>query len=117
MKDLIKKIIKENGNFKRNTGVNLEPITEVGAMEIAEMIKSIPCISGSVGNTVSNLLTKHGYSDVNVKFLGYGENKKILQYIVQTSGPILIIDTKSNPKIDPPCLDVLNVSVYLKKNN
>jgi len=89
-------------------------INEVSAIELANILKEIPCTGESIKTLISKKLMTYGFVDVNIKFLGYGENKKILQYIVHTEGPIFIIDTMSNPNSEPPCMDVVDVIAYTK---
>lgn len=89
-------------------------INEVGAIELANILKQLPCTGESVKKLISDKLLDYGFTDVNVKFLGYGENRKILRYVVHTEGPIFIIDTMSNSEVQPPCMGVMDVIAYTK---
>ena len=62
----------------------------------------------------SKSLNEYGFKDVTVKFLNYGENKRLLNYIAHTEGPIFIIESISNSKVSPPCMEVLSVTPYLR---
>ena len=72
-------------------------INEVSAIELASVLKEIPCTGESIKSLISKKLMEYGFEDVNIKFLGYGEDdKKILRYIIHTEGPIFVVDTMSN---------------------
>ena len=90
-------------------------INEVSAIELANVLKEIPCTGESIKSLISKKLMEYGFEDVNIKFLDYGEeDKKILQYIVHTEGPIFVIDTMSNSEVQPPCMEVMDVIAYTK---
>jgi len=89
-------------------------INEVSAIELANVLKEIPCTGESIKSLISEKLMEYGFEEVNIKFLGYGEDKKILQYIVHTEGPIFVIDTMSNSEAEPPCMEVIDVIAYTK---
>jgi hypothetical protein len=89
-------------------------INEVSAIELANVLKEIPCTGESIKSLISKKLMEYGFEEVNIKFLGYGEDKKILQYIVHTEGPIFVIDTMSNSEAEPPCMEVMDVIAYTK---
>ena len=89
-------------------------INEVTAIELANILKDIPCTGEGIKSLISKKLMEYGFEDVNIKFLGYGEDKKILQYIVHTEGPIFVIDTMSNSEAEPPCMEVMDVIAYTK---
>ena len=89
-------------------------INEVSAIELANVLREIPCTGESIKSLISDKLLQYGFEDVNIKFLGYGEDKKILQYIVHTEGPIFVIDTMSNSEMEPPCMEVMDVIAYTK---
>ena len=89
-------------------------INEVSAIELANILKEIPCTGESIKALISKKLMEYGFEEVNIKFLGYGEDKKILQYIVHTEGPIFVIDTMSNSEAEPPCMEVIDVIAYTK---
>jgi hypothetical protein len=90
-------------------------INEVSAIELANILKEIPCTGESIKSLISKKLMEYGFEDVNIKFLGYGEeDKKILQYIIHTEGPIFVVDTMSNSQAEPPCMDVMDVIAYTK---
>ena len=57
-------------------------INEVSAIELANVLREIPCTGESIKSLISKKLMEYGFEEVNIKFLGYGEDKKILQYIV-----------------------------------
>jgi hypothetical protein len=89
-------------------------INEVSAIELANVLKDIPCTGEGIKTLINKKLMGYGFEDVNIKFLGYGEDKKILQYIVHTEGPIFVIDTMSNSEAQPPCMEVMEVLAYTK---
>ena len=89
-------------------------INEVSAIELANVLKEIPCTGESIKTLISEKLMEYGFENVNIKFLGYGEDKKILQYIIHTEGPIFVIDTMSNSEAQPPCMEVMEVVAYTK---
>lgn len=89
-------------------------INEVSAIELANVLKEIPCTGESIKSLISKKLMGYGFEEVNIKFLGYGDDKKILQYIVHTEGPIFVIDTMSNSEAEPPCMEVMDVIAYTK---
>lgn len=90
-------------------------INEVSAIELANILKEIPCTGESIKSLISKKLMEYGFEDVNIKFLGYGEDdKKTLKYIIHTEGPIFVIDTSSNSEVDPPCMEVMDVIAYVK---
>jgi hypothetical protein len=90
-------------------------INEVSAIELASVLKEIPCTGESIKSLISKKLMEYGFEDVNIKFLGYGEDdKKILRYIIHTEGPIFVVDTMSNSEAQPPCMEVMDVMAYTK---
>ena len=90
-------------------------INEVSAIELANVLKEIPCTGESIKSLISKKLMEYGFEDVNIKFLGYGEeDKKILRYIIHTEGPIFVVDTMSNSEAEPPCMVVMDVIAYTK---
>ena len=89
-------------------------INEVSAIELANVLKDIPCTGEGIKTLINKKLMGYGFENVNIKFLGYGEDKKILQYIVHTEGPIFVIDTMSNSEAQPPCMEVMEVLAYTK---
>lgn len=109
----VKKIIKlTESQLERLTESR---INEVSAIELANVLKNIPCTGEGIKSLINKKLMEYGFDIVNIKFLGYGENnKKTLQYIVHTEGPIFVIDTMSNSETQPPCMEVMDVLVYTK---
>ena len=89
-------------------------INEVSAIELANVLKDIPCTGEGIKTLINKKLMGYGFENVNIKFLGYGKDKKILQYIVHTEGPIFVIDTMSNSEAQPPCMEVMEVLAYTK---
>tara|TARA_R110002126_G_scaffold210308_1_gene356917 strand:+ start:393 stop:725 length:333 start_codon:yes stop_codon:yes gene_type:complete len=90
-------------------------INEVSAIELANVLKDIPCTGEGIKTLISKKLMEYGFEDVNIKFLGYGkDNKKILRYIIHTEGPIFVIDAMSNSEVQPPCMEVMEVLAYTK---
>ena len=90
-------------------------INEVSAIELASVLKEIPCTGESIKSLISKKLMEYGFEDVNIKFLGNGEDdKKILRYIIHTEGPIFVVDTMSNSEAQPPCMEVMDVMAYTK---
>ena len=68
-------------------------INEVTAAEVAKVLEAIHCTGQSVKSLISKSLNEYGFKDVTVKFLNYGENKRLLNYIAHTEGPIFIIES------------------------
>lgn len=90
-------------------------INEVSVIELANILKKIPCTGESIKSLINKKLMEYGFEDVNIKFLGYGENdKKVLQYIIHTEGPIFVVNTMSNSESQPPCMEVMDVIAYTK---
>lgn len=90
-------------------------INEVSVIELANILKKIPCTGESVKSLINKKLMEYGFEDVNIKFLGYGEDdKKVLQYIIHTEGPVFVVNTISNSEVQPPCMEVLDVIAYAK---
>ena len=52
-------------------------INEVSAIELANVLKDIPCTGEGIKTLINKKLMGYGFEDVNIKFLGYGEDKKI----------------------------------------
>ncbi len=108
----MKKIIKITESQLENLTKNR--VNEVSAVELIDVLKNIPCNGESIKSLIYGKLVTYGFKDVNIKFLDYGENKKILKYVVYTEGPVFVIETMSNSKVEPPCMEVLNVFAYTK---
>lgn len=90
-------------------------INEVSVIELANVLKKIPCTGESIKSLINKKLMEYGFEDVNIKFLGYGEDdKKVLQYIIHTEGPIFVVNTMSNSEAQPPCMEVMDVIAYTK---
>jgi len=89
-------------------------INEVSAIEIADILKSIDCTGEGIKSLITKKLLNYGFEVVNIKFLGYGDNKKDLQYIVYTEGPIFVIIARSNSESETPCMEVMDVIAYTK---
>lgn len=90
-------------------------INEVSVIELANVLKKIPCTGESIKSLINKKLMEYGFEDVNIKFLGYGEDdKKVLQYIIHTEGPVFVVNTISNSEAQPPCMEVLDVIAYTK---
>jgi hypothetical protein len=106
-----KTIILKETQFKR---IIENRMNEVTAVELADVLKDIPCTGESIKSLISKKLMGYGFDDVNIKFLGYGDDKKLLRYIVHTEGPIFVINTMSNSESQPPCMEVMDVTAYTK---
>lgn len=90
-------------------------MNEISAIDIADVLKDIPCTGEGVKSIISKKIMGYGFDEVTIKFLGYGkDDKKILRYIVYTEGPIFIIKTMSNSEHQPPCMEVMDVVAYTK---
>jgi len=103
-------ILKEN-QIKR---IIENRMNEVTAVELVDVLKDIPCTGESIKSLINKKLMEYGFDDVNIKFLGYGDNKKILRYVVHTEGPIFVINTMSSSNTQPPCMEVVDVIAYTK---
>ena len=107
-----KSIILKESQFKR---IIEGRVNEVTAIDIANILKDIPCTGEGIKSLISKKIMGYGFEDVNIKFLEYGKNdKKILRYIVHTEGPIFVIDAMSNSEAQPPCMEVMDVIAYTK---
>jgi hypothetical protein len=107
-----KNIILKESQFKRLIEGRMN---EISAIDIADVLKDIPCTGDGVKSIISKKIMDYGFENVTIKFLGYGkDNKKVLRYIVHTEGPIFIIDTMSNSETQPPCMEVMDVIAYTK---
>ena len=69
-------------------------INEVSAVELASVLKDIPCTGEGIKSLINKKLKEYGFEDVIIKFLGYGEDKKILKYIVQNLAITRLIITR-----------------------
>jgi hypothetical protein len=89
-------------------------IQEYGADEIVNILHSIECTGESIKSLISKKLYELGFEEINIKFLGYGEKKDDLQYIVYTEGPIFVVTAQSRSEVEPPCMEIINVVSYIK---
>ena len=89
-------------------------IKEVSTVELASALKELPCTGEGVKELINKKLMEYGFEDVNIKFLGYGKNKKRLKYIIHTEGPIFVVKTRSNTDLELPCMEVFDVVAYVK---
>jgi hypothetical protein len=89
-------------------------VEELSTSQMVTVLRDLPCTGENIKTLITEKLTELGFGTVNIKFLGYGENKKVLQYIVYTEGPIFVVDTISDSEAEPPCLEVINVVAYNK---
>jgi len=89
-------------------------LTESQLEKLTNILKDIPCTGEGIKSLISKKIISHGFENVSIKFLGYGEDKKDLQYIVHTEGPIFVVTTRSNSEDNPPCMEVMDVIAYTK---
>lgn len=89
-------------------------VSELDSIYIAKILESISCTGETIKRLINKKLTEHGFNTINIKFLGYGENRNILQYIVYTEGPIFVVNTISKFKNEKPCMEVTDVISYVK---
>lgn len=87
---------------------------ELSAIGLAKSLKNTPCSGDSIKNIIHRKIIDYGYRDITIKFLGYGDNRKDLIYIVHTDGPIFVVTAQSNSESNPPCMDVIDVIAYTK---
>jgi hypothetical protein len=88
-------------------------INDFNIEDIATKLESIECTGADLKYLVKKILTKYGYEDIKVLFLGYDEQTKDLRYIVYTEGPVFFYKTKSEVTADDrPCLTIYDVKVY-----
>ena len=81
--------------------------------DIAKQLENIECSGEDLKSLVSKILTKYGYTDIKVLFLGHDEETKDLTYIVHTESPIFTYKTKSELSDENrPCLTIYDVKVY-----
>ena len=88
-------------------------INDFNVEDIASKLESIECTGADLKYLVNQILSKYGYEDIKVLFLGYDEQTKDLRYIAHTEGPIFVYKTKSEVSAeDKPCLTIYDVKVY-----
>jgi hypothetical protein len=88
-------------------------INDFNIEDIAKQLESIECTGADLKYLVSEILSKYGYEDIKVLFLGHEKETKELRYIVHTEGPVLTYKTKSEVTADDrPCLSIYDVKVY-----
>lgn len=88
--------------------------SDYSAIEVAKLLKDVECTGESVKHIVEKKLLSTGFEEVIIKFLGYGEYKDDLKYIVYTEGPIFTFIAKSRSEMEPPCMDIVDVIAYTK---
>lgn len=103
-------ILKEN-QFKR---IIENRVNEVTAVELVDVLKGIPCTGEGIKSLINKKLMEYGFDKVNIKFLGYGDDNKLLRYIVHTDGPVFVIGAMSRSNSQPPCMEVVDVIAYTK---
>lgn len=89
-------------------------VSDYTAIEFANILKDIECTGESIKHIVEKKLSTQGFEEVNIKFLGYGEYKDDLKYIVYTEGPIFVFTARSRSEMEPPCMEVTDVIAYTK---
>lgn len=89
-------------------------VSDYTAIEFANILKDIECTGESIKHIVEKKLSAQGFEEVNIKFLGYGEYKDDLKYIVYTEGPIFVFTARSRSEMEPPCMEIANVITYTK---
>ena len=89
-------------------------INEVSAEEIVSILHQIECTGESIKTLIQRKLEELGFEDIIIKFLGYGDRKDDLQYIVYTEGPIFIVTAQSRSEQEPPCMEIAKVVSYVK---
>lgn len=88
-------------------------INDFNIEDIAKKLETIECTGADLKYLVEKILTKYGYVDIKVIFLGRDEQTKDLRYITYTEGPIFVYKTKSEVVTDnKPCLTIYDVKVY-----
>ena len=88
-------------------------INDFSVEDIAGRLESIECTGEDLKYLVREILSKYGYEDVKVLFLGHDEQTKDLRYIAHTEGPVFVYKTKSEVTADNrPCLTIYDVKVY-----
>ena len=80
-----KKIILKEHQLKKLIEAR---INDFNIEDIAAKLESIECTGADLKYLVREILTKYGYEDIKVLFLGYDEQTKDLRYIVYTEGPV-----------------------------
>lgn len=88
--------------------------SDYSAIEVAGFLKDVECTGESIKSIVERKLSQHGFEDIMIKFLGYGEEKDDLKYIVYTEGPIFTFVARSRSEMEPPCMDIIDVIAYTK---
>jgi hypothetical protein len=88
-------------------------VNDFNIEDIAEKLSNIECTGADLKYLVSDILSKYGYEQVKVLFLGHDKETKNLMYVVHTEGPIFSYKTKSEVTADDrPCLSIYDVKVY-----
>jgi hypothetical protein len=88
-------------------------INDFNVEDIAQKLESIECTGSDLKYLVTEILSKYGYEDIKVLFLGHDQETKDLRYVVHTEGPIFTYKTTSEVTADDrPCLNIYDVKVY-----
>lgn len=105
-----KKIILKEHQLKKLIEMR---INDFNVEDIAQKLESIACTGADLKYLVREILSKYGYENVKVLFLGHDEQTKDLRYVVHTEGPIFTYKSKSEVSTeDKPCLTIYDVRVY-----
>jgi hypothetical protein len=89
-------------------------VSDYSAIEVAQFLKDIECTGESVKSIVERKLSEHGFEDIVIKFLSYGSEKDDLKYIVYTEGPIFTFVARSRSEMEPPCMDITEVTAFTR---
>jgi len=88
-------------------------VNDFNLEDIVQKLENIECTGADLKYLVTDILSKFGYEDVKVLFLGHDEQTKDLRYIVYTEGPVFVYKTKSEVIAeDRPCLTIYEVKAY-----
>jgi len=105
-----RKIILKESQLKKLIEARIK---DFNIEDIAKKLESIECTGADLKYLVQEILTKYGYENIKVLFLGHDSETKNLRYIVYTEGPIFTYKTTSEVTPDDrPCLSIYDVRVY-----
>lgn len=86
---------------------------ELDLKRISDKLMNIPCTGEGVIKLMKDILYSEGFSEVEVKFLGYEDDTNNLMYVIWTDKPMFVVTTKGSGN-EKPCLTVVSVEPYKK---
>lgn len=86
-------------------------INGIGSQDIANKLSSIGCSGEDLKTLMEDEVSKFGFTDIRIKFLGYTEDKNLM-YLLFTEGPIFVVKARSENTHETPCLNIYEVTPY-----